>query len=126
MLECVGLKLKKKAEDWFSNLTGEAKPKPWKQFLTLFLEEFSTEDHQNTIAKLYLSRQKKGEKLKSYFTRYYKYLKKHETAVKREVAIRYAKAQADRPLISDPSVLQKEKDSFIKEESNKFSTKKAE
>ena len=45
MLECVGLKLKKKAKDWFSNLTGEAKPKSWKQFLTLFLEEFSTEDH---------------------------------------------------------------------------------
>jgi len=91
--------------------------------LTLFLEEFSTEDHQNTVAKLYLSRQKKEEKLKSYFTRYYKYLKKHETAGKREVAIRYAKSQADRfnkPLISDPAVLQKEKDSFIKEESNKL------
>ena len=123
MFECVGLQLKKKAKDWFSNLTGEAKPKSWEQFLTLFLEEFSTEDHQNTIAKLYLSRQKKGEKLKSYFTRYYKYLKKHETAVKREVAIRYAKAQADKlnkPLIPDPAVLQKEKDSFIKEESNKL------
>jgi len=56
MLECVGLKLKKKAKDWFSNLTGEAKPKSCEQFLTLFLEEFNTEDHQNTIAKLYLSR----------------------------------------------------------------------
>ena len=123
MLECVGLKLKKKAKDWFSNLTGEAKPKTWEQFLTIFLEEFSTEDHQNTIAKLYLSRQKKGEKLKSYFTRYYKYLKKHETAVKREVAIRYAKAQADKPnkpLIPDPTVIQKEKDTYIKDESNKL------
>ena len=42
-------------------------------------------------------------------------------AVKQEVAIRYAKAQVDRlnkPLIPDPAVLQKEKDSFIKEESN--------
>jgi len=107
MLECVGLKLKKKAKDWFSNLTGEAKPKSCEQFLTFFLQEFSTKDHQNTIAKLYLSRQKKGKKLKSYFTRYYKYLKKHETAVKREVAIRYTKAQVDRlnkPLISDPAV----------------------
>jgi len=56
MLERVGLKLKKKAEDWFSNLTGEAKLKSWEQFLTLFLEEFSTEDHQNTITKLYLSK----------------------------------------------------------------------
>jgi len=45
MLECVGLKLNKKAKDWFSNLTGEAKLKAWEQFLTLFLEEFSTEDH---------------------------------------------------------------------------------
>jgi len=72
---------------------------------------------------LYLSRQKKSEKLKSYFTRYYKYLKKHETAVKREVAIGYAKAQADKPnkpLIPDSAVSQKEKDSFIKEESNKL------
>ena len=88
MLECVSLKLKKKPKYWLSNLTGEAKSKSWEQFLSLFLEEFSTEDHQNTLAKLYLSRQK--EKLKSYFTRYYKCLKKHETAVKREVAIRYA------------------------------------
>ena len=42
-----------------SPTTGEAQPKSWERFLTLFLEEFSTEDHQNTIAKLYLSRQKK-------------------------------------------------------------------
>jgi len=65
----------------------------------------------------------KCEKLKSYFTRYYKYLKKHETAIKREMAIRYTKSQADKlnkPLIPDPAVLQKEKDSFIKEESNKL------
>jgi len=58
----------------------------------------------------------------SYFTRYYKYLKKHETAVKREVAIRYAKAQPDKlnkPLIPDPDILQKKKNSFIKE-SNKL------
>ena len=110
-----------KVKDQFTNLTGEAKPKSWKQFLTLFLEEFSIEDHQNTIAKLQLSRQKKGEKLKSYFTRYYKYLKNYETAVKREVAIRYAKAQAEKlnkPVILDLAVLQKEKASFIKEESN--------
>ena len=123
------MKLKKKAKDWFSNLSGEGKPKSWKQFLILFLEEFSTEDHQNTIAKLYLSRQKKGEKLKSYFTKYYKYIKKHETAVKREVAIRYDKAEADKlnkPLTSDPAVLQKEKDSFIKEESSKLCSMKKE
>ena len=120
MLECVGLKLKKKAKDWFSNLTGKAKPKSWEQFLILFLEEFDTE---NNIAKLYLSTQKKGEKLKSYFTGDYKYLKMHETADKREVAIRYAKAQMDKvnkPLILDPAILRKEKNSFIKEESNKL------
>ena len=123
MLECVGLNVKKKAKDWFSNLTGEAKPKSLKQFLTLFLEEFSTEDSQNTIAKLYFSRQKKDEKLKSYCTRYYQYSKKHKTAVKRQMAIIYAKSQADKlnkRLIPDPAVLQKEKDSFIKEKSNKL------
>ena len=61
--------------------------------------------------------------MKNLITRYYKYLKKHDTAVKREVAIRYAKAQTDKlnkPLIPDPAVLQKKKDSFIKEESNKL------
>ena len=55
--------------------------------------------------------------------RNYNYLKKYETAVKREVAIRYAKAQADKlnkPLIHDSAVVQKEKNSFIKEESNKL------
>ena len=39
------------------------------------------------------------------------------------MAIRYAKSQADKlnkPLIPDPAVLQKGKDSFIKEESNKL------
>ena len=38
------------------------------------------------------------------------------------MAIRYAKAQADnlKPPISDPAVMQKEKDGFIKEESNKL------
>jgi len=46
MLECIGLKLKKKVKDWFSNLTGDAKLKSWEQFLTLFLEEFSTDNHQ--------------------------------------------------------------------------------
>ena len=45
MLKSVSLKLKKKVKDWFSNLTGEAKPKSWEQFLTLFLEEFSTKDY---------------------------------------------------------------------------------
>jgi len=91
--------------------------------LTLFLEEFSTEDHQNTIVKLYLSRQRKDENLKVYFTKYYKYLKKYEAAVKREVAIRYAKVQADKsqkPLIADLAVIQKEKDTYIKEKSDKL------
>jgi len=76
--------------------------------LTLFLEDFSTKDHQNIVPEFYLSKQKKGEKLKSDSIRYYKYLKKHETAVKRQVAIRFAKAQADtsnKPLISDLAVL---------------------
>ena len=63
--------------------------------------------------------QKKGEKLTAYFIRFYKYLKKHETAVKREVAIKYAKAQASKlkPLIPELAVVPKEKASFIKEAS---------
>ena len=39
------------------------------------------------------------------------------------MAIRYAKSQADKltkPLILDPAILQKERDCFIKEESNKL------
>ena len=63
----------------------------------------------------------------SYFTRYYKYLKKHETAGKREVAIRYAKSQADKlnkPLIPDPAVLQKALSK--KKVTSCFSMKKAE
>ena len=55
MLECVGLKLKKKAKDWFSNLTGKAKPKSWEQFLILFLEEFSTEDLERCKGSVQLS-----------------------------------------------------------------------
>jgi len=61
MLECVSLKLKKKPKYWLSNLTGESKSKSWEQFLSLFLEEFSTEDHQNTITKSYLSRHKENK-----------------------------------------------------------------
>jgi len=129
MLECIGLKLKHKAKDWFSNLIGEAKSKSWEQFLTLFLEEYSTEDSQNTIAKLYLSRQKKDEKLKSDFTRYYKYLKKHETTVKTKVAIRFTKSQSDKlnkPLILDPAVLQKKKIALSKKKvTSCFSIKKS-
>jgi hypothetical protein len=95
-LDCIVLKLRKKAKDWFTNLSGESKSKSWEHFLTLFLEEFSNNDHRNTVAKLYLIRQKKKEKLKHYFARYSKYIKKHERAVKREVSIRYAKAQSEK------------------------------
>ena len=55
MLKCVGLKLKKKAKDWFSNLSGEAKPKSWEQFLILFLEEFTTEDLERCKGSVQLS-----------------------------------------------------------------------
>ena len=69
MLECINLKVKKKAKDWFSNLIKEAKPKTWKQFLTLFHQKYSIEDHENTIPKLYLSRQRKGKNFNIYFTK---------------------------------------------------------
>ena len=62
-------------------------------------------------------------KLKVYFSRYYKYIKKDESAAKREVAIHYAKMQADKlnkSLILDLAIVQKEKDTYIKEESNKL------
>ena len=57
--------------------------------MSLFFKKFSTENQQNTIAKLYLSKPKKDEKLKAYFTKYDKYLQKYKTAVKRKV--RYVK-----------------------------------
>jgi len=50
-------------------------------------------------------------------------LLEYKTAVKREMAIRYAKAQANKlkkPFISDLAVLQKKKDSFFKTGNNKL------
>ena len=63
---------------------------------------------------MYLGRQKKGEKLKAYFTKYYKYLACYQW----EIAITYAKPQADKlkPVIPD-SVIVQNKNSFIKEKS---------
>ena len=89
MLECISLKLRKKAKEWYTNLSSQVKPKTWEQFITLFLEEFSDEDLQTTLAKCYKISQRKSESLKDYFNRFQRYLKKHETAVKGEVAIRY-------------------------------------
>jgi gluconate kinase len=50
MLECISLKLKKRAKEWYTNLSSSAKPNVWEQFVTLFLEEFSNEDLQTTLA----------------------------------------------------------------------------
>ena len=44
ILECIRLKLKKKAKEWYNNLSLKEKPKTWDQLVTLFLEEFSNED----------------------------------------------------------------------------------
>ena len=44
MLECIGLKLRKKAREWYENLPIATKPTAWEQFVTLFLEEFGDED----------------------------------------------------------------------------------
>ena len=115
MLECISLKLRKKAKEWYTNLSSQVKPKTWEQFITLFLEEFSDEDLQTTLAKCYKIGQRKSESLKNYFNRFQRYLKKHETAVKREVAMRYAKKlmdKAQKPLSSDSDDAKKEKDAF--------------
>ena len=125
MLECISLKLKKKAKEWFTNLSAQVKPKTWEQFVTLFLEEFSDEDLQTTLAKCYKISQRKSETLKAYFNRYQKYLKKHDTAVKREVTIRYSKKlmnkSLERPLIPDPAITKKEREDFSNEETAKLS-----
>jgi len=44
MLACIGLKLAKRAKEWFTNFSSQEKPKEWEAFTTLFLEEFGNED----------------------------------------------------------------------------------
>ena len=55
--------------------------------------------------------------MKKYFHRYQKYLKKHDSAVKREVAIKYSKYAAQSK--SGPDIITK--DQFISEETVKLS-----
>jgi len=114
MLECMPLKLKRRAKQWYEHNLSGSKPTSWEQFLTLFLEEFGDEDLQSTLARCYKIAQKKSESLKHYFSRFQKYLKKHDSVVRRELAIRYAKTLAEktRPLIPDPNVIKKEKEDF--------------
>ena len=50
---------------------------------------------QTCLARCYKITQKKNESLKRYFYRYQKYLKKHDSAVKREMAIKYSKYSAE-------------------------------
>jgi hypothetical protein len=116
-LECIKLKLRKRAKEWYNNLSIKEKPTTWDQLVNLFLEEFSDEDVQTSLARCYKITQKKQESLKRYFSRYQKYLKKHDSAVKREVAIRGAKF-----LIKPKSDTKtKTKEEFIAEETQKLS-----
>jgi len=109
ILECIRLKLKKKAKEWYNNLSTKEKPKTWDQLVTLFLEEFGDEDVQTSLARCYKITQRKEESLKKYFHRYQKYLKKHDSAVKRDMAIKYSKYIA---LQKDDTTL-KSKEQFI-------------
>src|SRR5436305_11033787 len=70
ILECIRLKLKRKAKEWYNNLSTKEKPKTWDQLVTLFLEEFSDEDIQTSLARCYKITQRKSEFLKKYFHRY--------------------------------------------------------
>ena len=72
---------------------------------------------QTCLARCYKINQKKSESLKRYFYRSQKYLKKHDSAVKREVAIKYSKYAAQSK--SGPDIITK--DQFISEESVKLS-----
>jgi RNase H-like domain found in reverse transcriptase/Reverse transcriptase (RNA-dependent DNA polymerase)/Integrase zinc binding domain/Integrase core domain/gag-polyprotein putative aspartyl protease/Retrotransposon gag protein len=117
ILECIRLKLKKKAKEWYNNLSTKEKPTTWEQLVTLFLEEFGDEDVQTSLARCYKITQRKEEPLKKYFHRYQKYLKKHDSAVKREIAIKYAKYTTQSKSGTDI----KSREQFISEESEKLS-----
>jgi hypothetical protein len=66
ILECICLKLKKRAKEWYNNnFSYGEKPKTWESFVTLFLEEFGTEDIQSATARCYKIKQRKTESLKS-------------------------------------------------------------
>jgi Retrotransposon gag protein len=93
ILQCVSLKLKKHAKEWYNTLSIAEKPKTWEQFVTIFLEEFGSEDMSNSIAECYQIRQKRGEDLKKYLNRFLKLLKRHDSAVKREVSTRLTKQE---------------------------------
>src|SRR5438046_8205748 len=101
ILQCIRLKLKRKAKEWYNNLSTKEKPKIWDQLVTLFLEEFGDEDIQTSLARYYKITQRKNESLKKYFYRYQKYLKKHDSIVKRETAIKYSKYAAQSKTSSD-------------------------
>lgn len=103
MLEYIGLKLKRKAKKWFTNLSIQFKPKKLGinyQFVTFYFQEFSEENLQTTLPKCYKTDQR-FETFEAYFNRCQKYPKSHDT-VKREVTIRYSRKFVDksqRPLI---------------------------
>ena len=69
------------------------------------------------MARCYKITQRKNESLKKYFYRYQKYLKKHDSVVKRETAIKYSKYAAQSKTGSDI----KPKEQFISKEYEKLS-----
>ena len=114
-LLCVGLKLRKQAKQWYSTFSSLEKPKTWLEFITMFLEEFGDDDIQASLAECYKIAQRKEKSLKHYLNHFRKYLKKHNTIVKREIAIRYAKYS------QTSTDTTKSKAEFEKEEINKIS-----
>ena len=87
----VGLKLQKQIKQWYFTFFSLEKPKTWLEFITMFLEEFGDDDIQASLAECYKITQRKEKSLKHYFNHFRKYLKKHNTIVKREIAICYTK-----------------------------------
>ena len=123
IVECISLKLKKKARDWYYNLSTKEKPKTWEQVISLFLEEFGDEDLQTTLARCYRISQKKSETLKKYLSRYQKYLKKHDSTVRREVANRYIKqlsSKSKSSSSSDETTIEAKKQEFINNETERL------
>ena len=84
----------------------------------MFLEKFDDDDIQASLAECYKITQRKKESLKHYLNYFKKYLKKHNTIVKREIAIYYIKHSQTFTDIT------KFKAEFKKEEINKISIQK--
>ena len=81
----------------------------------MFLEKFDDDDIQASLAECYKIAQRKEESLKHYLNHFRKYLKKHNTIMKREIAIHYTKHS------QTSTNTTKSKAEFKKEKINKIS-----